>query len=50
MYLLTCEDCEHYVWEIAYELHIQMNLHRRGRTICPHITERFDYMLQCLNN
>ena len=51
MYLLTCEDCgTHYVWETAYDIHIQMNLHRRGRTGCPHITERFNYMLQRPNN
>ena len=51
MYLLTCEDCgTHYVWETAYDIHIQMNLHRRSRTGCPHITERFNYMLQRPNN
>ena len=43
IYLLTCEDRgTQYVGETANELHILINLHRRGKSGCPHINEHFN--------
>ena len=43
IYLLTCDVCDtQCLGETSNELHIRMNLHREGKTVCPHITEHFN--------